>query len=181
MTQSSVWAIHTRSRGRSETFSRLGGHLAGSRMLPLPAIVARPHGRPGQIRVPDLGDDASLQGGSPPRTTRFIKGGWRSRSPPLCSSAPALDLVIAFDSALLSSSQRLHLHFSTGLRPPTWSNLPLHPLALDSAFYTQVPPFMPDSRVAFSGRSQLHELLRSKKRCASWRGGIGLRSIPLKT
>ena len=146
---------------------------------------------PGPIRAPDLGDDALLWGGPPPRTAGFIKGGWRSRSLSL-SLSDALDLQLAFSShspatppsspSVIAATPppllRPHVAYST--HPPGPAYHSAH-LLLTPPSPPKSLPSRPTAASCSLDRRQLHEVPRSKKRHASCQEGIAQWGIPPKS
>ena len=85
------------------------------------------------------------------------------------SNSPSPPILLRLRLLHPPSLLRLHLHFSahTSLTPPTQLiPLPLRPLALDSAFSTQVHPFTPDGHVSFSGLTLAAHSLATKQEMA---------------
>jgi len=112
------------------------GHLAGSGMVRLPAIEARPRGGPGPISAPNSGDDTLLRGGPPPHAAGPIKvGEGPSFSISVLLPPYKLDFVIA------------------STPPPVVIAWTLPPVGI-----AWTPPSQPefllhaDGRIAFSGR-----------------------------
>ena len=119
------------------------GHLARSEMLLLPAIAAGPHGGPGPIRAPSLGDDASLRGAPLTRAVGPIKvGAWPFvLSLSVLLSLHELDFVISGlcpPSSLLDSALLCHC----------WTLPSCRHHLLTPPFSTQVPPFTLDGCVS---------------------------------